>query len=101
VKNTNLDPPLGNGILMVEYAPGPFAQSSAFIHLESNTVLAASSNGIEVDTRLSSGFVQDQTVIIDHNTVYGNGFNGHRVPNVVLTTRNPLSQYLRSNYKST
>jgi hypothetical protein len=90
VKQTSIDPPVANGIELVQDGPG--AQSSSFVHIEDNTIIGAGVDGILVASDLYDGRAHTQTVIIDHNTANSNGANGIEVVNFVGGDGTVLSQ---------
>jgi parallel beta-helix repeat protein len=94
VKQTNIDPPIANGIYIVQATEAGPTPASSFVHLESNTVIGASENGIKVANFLFDGATHSQTVIIDHNTANGNGYNGIVALNLVGGSGTALSQNL-------
>jgi hypothetical protein len=90
VKQTSIDPPVANGIELVQDGPG--AQSSSFVHIEDNTIIGAGVDGILVASDLYDGRAHTQTVIIDHNTANSNGANGIELFNGVGSAGTVLSQ---------
>jgi hypothetical protein len=90
VKQTSIDPPVANGIELVQDGPG--AQSSSFVHIEDNTIIGAGVDGILVANDLYDGRAHTQTVIIDHNTANSNGADGIALLNGVRSAGTVLSQ---------
>jgi hypothetical protein len=103
VKNSTVDSPFFDGIAIVQASgiSGYPAQSSSFVHLESNFVTGAVvGDGIFVGNFLEDGQTHRQTVIIDHNTVNYNGRDGIEVRNAVGSAGTVLSQSVRIDHNT-